>query len=61
MTRILIHLDVIFVMLYVGVMAALYFLGRLPTSVRPFEFVLLGLAAARLTDIISTDEIMEWL
>ena len=61
MNRILILVDVVFVTLYVGVMMALYFLGRLPTSIRPFDFVLLGLAAARLTDIISTDQIMEWL
>ena len=61
MKRILILVDVVFVTLYVGVMAAIYFLGRLPTSIRPFDFALLGLAAARLTDIISTDQIMEWL
>jgi len=36
--------------LAIGAMAALYLLGRLPTSIRPFDFVLLGLAAARLTD-----------
>ena len=61
MKRFLILLDVVFVTLYVGVMATLYFLGRLPTSIRSFDVVLLGLAAARLTDIISTDQIMEWL
>jgi len=59
--RFLILLDLVFVLLYVGVMAALYFLGRLPTNIGPFDLVLLGLAAARLTDIISTDQIMEWL
>ena len=61
MKRFLILLDIVFVLLYLCVMAALYFLGRLPTSIGPFELVLLGLAAARLTDIISTDQIMEWL
>ena len=61
MKRFLILLDLVFVLLYVGVMAALYFLGRLPTNIGPFDLVLLGLAAARLTDIISTDQIMEWL
>ena len=61
MKRILILVDVVFVALYVSVMVDLYFLRRLPTSIRPFDFALLGLAAARLTDIISTDQIMEWL
>ncbi len=61
MDRILILLDVVFVTLYISVMAVLYYMGRLPTSIRPFDFVLLGLAAARLTDIISTDQIMQWL
>ena len=61
MKRFLILLDIIFVLLYIGVMTALHFLGRLPTSIRPFDLVLLGLAAARLSDIISTDQIMEWL
>ena len=61
MDRILILVDVVFVALYICVMTALYFLGRLPTSIRPFDFVLLGLAAARLTDIISTDQVTQWL
>lgn len=57
----LIMLDVLFVALYIGVVAALYTLGRLPRDISAFDFVLLGLAAARLSDIISTDEIMQWL
>lgn len=57
----LIVLDILFVGIYVGVMYALTALGRLPRQIDALDFVLIGLAAARLSDIISTDEIMEWL
>lgn len=59
--RYFILLDIIFIGLYVGVMGVLYHLGRIPRNISVFDFILLGLAAARLTDIISTDEIMKWL
>jgi hypothetical protein len=62
MTRpFLILLDVIFVLLYLAVMAALYYSGRLPAHIKILDLILLGLATARLSDIISTDQIMEWL
>mgnify|MGYP002682492405 CR=1 FL=1 len=54
-------LDVIFITLYAGVLLALYYLGRLPRGISVLDFVLLGLAAARLSDVISTDDIMQWL
>lgn len=54
-------LDVIFIALYAGVLLALYYLDRLPRGIGVLDFVLLGLAAARLSDIISTDDIMQWL
>lgn len=61
MNRLLIVLDVIFIALYVGVTLALYHAGRLPRSVDLLDLFLLGLATARLADIISTDQIMQWL
>jgi hypothetical protein len=61
MKRYFILLDIIFVSLYVGVMLVLYYMERVPASIRILDLILLGLAAARLTDIISTDEIMKWL
>ncbi|MCE5197799.1 MAG: DUF1360 domain-containing protein [Armatimonadota bacterium] len=57
----LILLDVIFIAAYVGVVAALSALGRLPFHIKILDFFLIGLATARLSDIISTDEIMQWL
>lgn len=54
-------LDLIFIGLYVGAILGLYYLGRIPPGVGAFEFILLGFAAARLADIISTDEVMTWL
>jgi hypothetical protein len=57
----LILLDTIFILLYVGVMLALNAMDRIPQDIRVLDLVLLGLAAARLTDVISTDEIMTWL
>ncbi len=54
-------LDVVFVLLYVIILAALHYLGRLPRHISTMDLVLLGLATARLADIISTDEIMRWL
>lgn len=54
-------LDVIFIALYIGVLALLYYLDRLPRDIRILDFILLGLAAARLSDIISTDDILQWL
>jgi hypothetical protein len=61
MKRSLILLDIIFIMLYIGVMLGFYYLGRLPRDIRVIDLILLGLAAARMTDVISTDEIMRWL
>lgn len=61
MKRFLILLDVLFISLYVGVALLLNYLGKLPASIRVMDLVLIGLAAARLTDIISTDTIMQWL
>ena len=54
-------MDVIFIVLYVGAMLILYSLGKLPRSIGILDLVLLGLATARLSDVISTDEIMQWL
>ncbi len=61
MNRYLILLDVIFVALYIGAMLILSRLGRLPTTITVLDLVLLGFASARLTDVLSTDEIMQWL
>lgn len=59
--RFLMLLDFIFIALYVGVALILYYTARLPQNIRILDLVLLGLAVARLTDIISTDDIMRWL
>jgi hypothetical protein len=61
MKRYLILLDSIFILLYIGVMLTLHYLGRLPHSINILDLALLGLAAARVTDVLSTDEIMRWL
>lgn len=61
MNRYLILFDAIFIALFLGALGMLYYLGRLPQSIRTLDLVLLGLAAARLTDVISTDEVMKWL
>ncbi len=61
MKRFLIVLDILFVALYVGVMFALDHLGSIPRTISVLNLFLLGLASARLSDIISTDEIMTWL
>lgn len=61
MKRYLMLLDVIFILLYIGMMLLLNYLGRLPRSISVFDLILIGLASARLTDIISTDEVMAWL
>ncbi len=57
----LILLDIIFITLYIVVLYVLYSLGRVPRDISVLDLVLLGLAAARLSDIINTDEIMQWL
>lgn len=54
-------LDAIFIGLYIAVMVVLYYLGQLPHTINVLDLILLGLAAARLSDIISTDQIMQWL
>lgn len=59
--RLLMLLDGIFLLLFAAVMFALYELGRIPRTISTLDLILLGLATARLADIISTDEIMEWL
>lgn len=56
-----VFLDVVFVGLYVGVLIALHYLGKLPRNIHVLDLFLLGLAAARVSDIISTDDIMQWL
>lgn len=61
MTHLHILLDLIFLALYAAVMLTLYHLGRVPHTIGVLDLVLLGLAAARLSDVISTDEIMQWL
>jgi hypothetical protein len=57
----LILLDIIFTALYVGVTYLLWRTGTLPQHIKILDLVLLGLATARVSDIISTDQIMEWL
>lgn len=59
--RLLMLVDAIFVAVYAGVIAVLYELGRIPRSINTIDLMLLGLATARLSDIVSTDEVMEWL
>lgn len=59
--RLLILLDGIFLLLFAAIMFALYELGRIPSGISTLDLLLLGLATARLADIISTDEVMEWL
>lgn len=53
--------NIIFLALYAAAIAWLYELGRLPRSINTVDLILLGLASARLMDIIVTDEIMMWL
>ena len=57
----MILVDVIFIALYIGIMALLQYLGHLPRHINTLDLVLIGLAAARLSDVISTDEVMKWL
>lgn len=59
--RFLILLDVVFVALYAAAVFALSHAGRLPHTISVLDLILLGLASARLSDIISTDEIMLWM
>ena len=61
MKRYMILLDVFFVLLYIGTILLLYSLDRLPRAIGVLDLVILGLASARLSDIISTDEVMQWL
>ncbi|HOK55229.1 MAG TPA: DUF1360 domain-containing protein [Armatimonadota bacterium] len=61
MNRYLILIDAVFILLYIFVAGLLYYLGVLPRTIRVLDLILLGLASARLTDIISTDEVMKWL
>jgi hypothetical protein len=61
MNRYLIFLDTIFIVLFFAALGLLYYQGRLPQSIPVIDLVLLGFAAARLTDVISTDEAMKWL
>lgn len=61
MKRYFILLDIIFIGAYIGVMYALYYLMHLPRHISTFDLILLGFAVARISDIISTDEVMQWL
>lgn len=61
MNRYLAILDGLFILLYMGIMLLLRDMGRLPDTISVLDLVLIGLATARLTDIISTDEAMKWL
>ena len=61
MNRFLILFDAIFILIFIGVTWLLYSLGMLPKDIKLLDLALLGFATARLTDIISTDEVMTWL
>lgn len=57
----LIVLDALFIVVYAAAVLILYNLGRIPHDIRILDLVLIILATARLSDIISTDQVMEWL
>lgn len=61
MNRLYILVDTIFISLYLLAVLVLWEFDRLPMSISVFDFILIGLATARLSDIISTDEVTTWM